>query len=266
MMALGLRDGTQHLRRLVGIRYDASTVISGEDPLSEMISQLPSLEELEVVGFGDDDSTSDPTRFMNMDTYTRPLNLPRLLTLTMLSMPTSPLLDRLIHSSLPLLRNVIITSYGDTPPPFSQVNTFLSTHGHKLLSVVFHTPQSWPIVRFPPPTTLLQFTPKLRALSLESTGLTLVPPLATSDNFSHPLESIWISRPTSGLLDELLRILNYLPKLKDIRARDVRWAKKGMSVEARRAGFQGEMGSWARILKQRGIRMMDADGLLEGTV
>ncbi|EJC98596.1 uncharacterized protein FOMMEDRAFT_113748 [Fomitiporia mediterranea MF3/22] len=258
MASLGLRDGAQNLRVLTGIKYDATTVLSGEDPLTELVAHCTSLEELEVVGVGMDDLDTARSSAELSDRPCPPLHLPRLHTLTILATPTSPLLIRLTHSPLPALQSVVVTPYGDLQRPQSCISEFLIAHGQSIRTLVLHTPKSWPIVRFPPPRTLLHLLPNLRQLSLESSSLVLDSPSPKSSE--HPLSSIWISRPTAGLREELIRVLPYIPRLREVRARDVRWAKRGMSARAREAGFQGEMYAWRHLLAPRGVKMLDADG------
>ncbi|KAH8111905.1 hypothetical protein DFH11DRAFT_1512447 [Phellopilus nigrolimitatus] len=291
MLALGLRDGAQNLRSLSGVKYDASMFgslrngfasFTGEDPLTELVSSCSGLEELEVIGAGMDDvnvilatNLNTPAGEPFIPTFMPPshlpssppvpsLHLPHLHTLTLLATPTSSLLFRLVHSSLPSLRSVVITPYGDFPPPFSLVTDFLAAHGQNVRSIVLHTPKSWPTVRFPPPAALLQLLPNLTALSLESIGPTLDAPYTPLVNCAsatgYPLKSLWVSRPTHELRDELLRLLPYLPHLREVHSRDVRWAKRGISARARSAGFQGEMSAWRYLLAPRGIRMLDVDG------
>ncbi|THH11050.1 hypothetical protein EW145_g897 [Phellinidium pouzarii] len=272
MLALGLRDGAQNLRSLTGVKYDVSVVLSGEDPLTELVSCCSRLEELEVVGLGMDEvdalilanaiagDTPTPRYTYALRPMTAPLCLPFLHSLTLLAMPTSPLLFRLIHSELPALHSVVITPYGESPAPHCLVAEFLSVHGQSIRSLVLHTPKSWPTVRFSPPAALLRLLPNLLALSLESTRLVLDAPLKEGFRTGYPLSSIWVSRPTPGVRDELLRLLPDLPNLREVRVRDVRWAKSGISPRAREAGFQGEMYTWRRLLAPRGVRVLDANG------
>ena len=51
-----------------------------------------------------------------------------------------------------------------------------------------------------------------------------------------------------------------LPRLREVRARNVKWAKRGMSARAHEAGFQGEMRTWRQTLAVRKVRLYDADG------
>ena len=58
-----------------------------------------------------------------------------------------------------------------------------------------------------------------------------------------------------------MRIISSVPNLREVRARDVRWAKRTMSASTREAGFQGEMWAWRRLLTPYKVKMLDADGL-----
>ena len=264
MGSLGLRDGAQNLKCLRGVKYDPSTILSGEDPLTELVACCSGIEELEVVGIGVEDlETLNSFQFGKDDIHatSASLCLPQLHTLTILATPTSPLLMRLTNSSLPSLRTVVITPYGDIPAPQSIIPNFLAAHGQVIRTLVLHTPKSWPIIRYPPPRGLLCLMPKLSALSLENTGFAFDDPREGNGKTPHSLRSIWISRPTSGVREELLQMLPSVPRLKEVRVRDVRWAKPGLSARAREAGFQGEMLAWKRLLAQRNVRLFDADGV-----
>lgn len=276
MNSLGSRDGASNLRSLKGIKYDSCATVPGsrhtsrgeDDSLTDLIAACQGLEELEIIGLGLDDldvmiaanaeHISTLPNLMSLASSHRAVHLPHLHTLTLLSTPSSDLLLRLVHSDLPALRNVVITPYGDIAPPLSLVGLFLSVHGHNIRTLVFHTPKSWPTVVYPPPTALLRTLPRLSALSLEMTPLTLDPPLSFAS--AHPLETLWIPRPSPTLLDGLKRLLPHLPYLKEVRTREVRWAKRGLSARALEAGFQGEMRTWRQALATRKIRLYDADG------
>lgn len=285
-MSLAMRDGAQNLRVLTGIRYDASTIISGEDPLTELVSCCGGLEELEIVGTGPDNintlidaeatSTLSALNSSPPRPPAAPLHLPHLHTLTLLATPKSPLLLRLTHSTLPSLQSVTITPYGDLLPTHTLVTDFLATHGATITQLVLHTPKSWPTVRFPPPASLLSLLPNLTALSLETLSFGFnIPETASEsrpcavtrctekgrDDCGHPLSVVWISRPQPSARAELLRAVARLPHLREVRARDVRWAHRGMSARALEAGFQGEMYAWRRLLAPYGVKMLDSDGL-----
>lgn len=289
MCSLGTREGAHHLRSLKSIKYDyvmtilTPTLWGLKDPMTSLIACLPGLEELEIVGPGLDDlelaiaaTSQNQAEFADM-TFTAShqtmLHLSRLHTLTLLSMPSSDLLLHLIHASLPSLRNVIITPYGSLAPPISHVTRFLKAHGPSIRTLVLHTPPAWPTATYPPPPGLLEMMPNLKALSLE------LPPQPTGNALSygnpstwwttpptpilsHPLRSLWIPRPTPTFRAALIseQLLPPYTCLEEVRVRDVRWARRGMNAQAQEAGVQGEMNVWARMLKTRGVVMVDADG------
>ena len=68
-----------------------------------------------------------------------------------------------------------------------------------------------------------------------------------------------IPRPKSDYLGVLEKLLPKLPRLKFVRARDVKWLRNGMSARAQQAGVQGEMLLWKRKLGRRGIQLLDAE-------
>lgn len=287
MHILGTRDGAHRLRSLKGVKYDSYAAAPQEpsghrprtpitnDPLTELIRNCHSLEELEVVGLGLDDldvmiaedNTMARNELLN-SLSPSPLHLPKLHTLTLLSTPASDLFLRLINAHLPSLRNLIITPYGEIMTPLSLITPFLAVHGSNLRTLVLFTPKSWPTVIYPPPHDLLLLLPNLTALSLEKVRLSLNPPAPprmtpkgeSVPGTGHPLTSLWIALPTVDLREAIAHLLPSLPNLQEVRARESRWAKKGMSARALEAGYQGEMRSWRRTLAQFKVKMLDADG------
>lgn len=258
MASLAGREEVSHIRSLEGIAYVPShrSVITGEEPLVQLLRCCHNLEELEVIGPGLDPSEFefpfDTADVLLPESFT-PLNLSNLHTLTLLSMHSSPLMATLQLSLLPSLRKLTMTPYDDIPYPASLVSHFIATHGATLRSLLLYTPKSWPTKLSPSPYTLLHTSPNLRHLSLENPlpSLTVAP--------THPLQILSIPRPNPEFWRILERLLPQLPSLRAVRARDVRWLRKGMTLRAQEAGVQGEMREWRRRLFRRGIRVLDTD-------
>ncbi|KAJ6541820.1 hypothetical protein B0H19DRAFT_1268769 [Mycena capillaripes] len=255
MEALGQRQGAVYIRALEGISYIPSG--SMEESLVQLLRCCPSLEEIELIGRGLDpaemDFTVQDTALSLPDSFV-PLNLSCLRTLTILSVYSSSLLLSLLHSPLPSLQKLTITPYDDVSTALS--SQFIATHGASLRSLLLFTPKSWPTRLHPSPHTLLCTSPTLRHLSLERplpSQLTL--PVA---NF-HPLEILSVPRPDPDFWFVLERLLPRLPALRAVRARDVRWLRKGMGSSAQAAGVQGELREWRRRLLRKGIRVLDAE-------
>jgi hypothetical protein len=258
--SLAGREGSVYLRCLEGISYipsPDSSVTDSNDPLVQLLSCCVNLEELEIIGPG-----LDPTEFefsapeSTEHSYIKPLNLQHLHTVTLLSMHSSPLMFALLNTPLPALRKLTLTPYDDIPYPASLASQFISTVGHSLRSLLLDTPKSWPTRLHPSPVTLLRTCPNLNHLSLENPLPTLsVHPLLQS----HPLRILSIPRPKSDYWRILEGYLPHLPHLIIIRARDVRWLRRGMTLHAQGAGVQGEMREWQRRLSRRGIKVLDAD-------
>jgi len=230
----------------------------------QLLRYCPNLEQLEVIGRGFDPiefEVSFEFQAAQLPDSFIPLNLSRLHTLTLLSMPSSPILLSLLHSPLPSLRKLTITPYDDTPHLASHVSEFITTHGQSLRSLLLFTPKLWPTRLYPSPHTLLHTSPKLRHLSLETPcpEITLPPAQFPGSVTSHPLEILSIPRPSAEFWKVLERLLPRLPSLRAVRARDVRWLRRGMSSPAQAAGVQGELKEWTRRLAPRGVRVLDAD-------
>lgn len=261
LASLTNRDGNTNLQALGGICYDASfnsTTATADDPFVQLLHECLNLERLEIVGSGMEiDSNVLSGDRLNIPASTVRLNLPRLHSITILSMPSSSLLFALFDASLPRLRALSITPYDDIPFPTSCTSHFLETHGRSLYTLSFFAPKCWPTQLHPSPPSLLHTCPNLRHLSLEYPLPDLALPDLTSTSL--PLQILSIPRPDSRFWRGLERILPHLPSLKAVRLRDVRWIGRGMSVRAHESGVQGEMRDWRRRLGRRGIRVLDGD-------
>lgn len=279
LTALAQSECASQLRYLEGISYLPDTLARDDDDvLVQLIKHCPNLRELEVVGRGldafqdleflevpdDEDSSPDPMQ-------TAPLALRHLHTLTLLSIPSSPLMNALVRTLLPALRTLTLTPYDDLPAPFALLTAFLDAHGPALRSLLLSTPHSWPTRLHPSPATLLAACPNLSHLSLEnplpillipspstlapsSPGSSHVPPQAP-----HPLRMLSLPRPSAHYWPIFEAYLPLLPHLVAVRARDVRWLRRGMNVHSQASGVQGEMREWRRRLLRRGIAVLDAE-------
>jgi hypothetical protein len=257
MTSLAEREGTKHICTLEGLSYVSARFSSPvDDPLVKLLRSCINLEELEVIGQDPDPAELEFT-FQDAeptlpDSFT-PLNIPKLHTVSLLSMHTSSLMMALLYSPLPGLRKITLTPYDDIPFPVSLVSQLITVHGGTLRSLLLFTPKSWPTRLHPSPTTLLDTSPQLRHLSLES------PLPQITHTGTHPLQILSIPRPNAEFWRVCERLLPQLPKLCVLRTRDVRWLRKGMNSRAREAGVQGEMMEWRKRLGRRGIRLLDAD-------
>lgn len=258
LASLTERDGVARIRSLSGLSYVPSHYTRfGREPIVELLRNCISLEELEVTGQG-----LDPDALMDLDdiedivspSTSTLLNLPHLRILTLLStLYNSHLMHSLLDSDLPSLTKLTITPYHDIPFPTSFSSRFISTHGSTLRSLLFFSPKSWPTTLHPSPPDILEASPNLRHLSLE----TPLPYLTLEKD--HPLEILSIPRPNLESWSLVASLLPHLPSLKAVRTRDVRWLRKGMGARAQEAGVQGEMREWRRRLARRGIKFLDAD-------
>ncbi|KAJ7157157.1 hypothetical protein C8R46DRAFT_909630 [Mycena filopes] len=257
MGSLGSRQGAVNVRALEGISYLPCGTPTTEEPLTQLLRCFPGLEELEIIGRGLDpaemDFSSQNMEISLPDSFV-PLDLTCLRTLAILSVYSSPLMLSLMFSPLPSLSKLTITPFDDVPTALS--SQFIAAHGTSLRSLLLFTPKSWPTRLHPSPRTLLCTSPTLRHLSLER-PLPAQLDLPTAD--SHPLEILSVPRPDADFWFVLERLLPRLPALCAVRARDVRWLRKGMGTSAQAAGVQGELREWRRRLLRRGIRVLDAE-------
>ncbi|KAJ7045025.1 hypothetical protein C8F04DRAFT_1343486 [Mycena alexandri] len=256
MESLGQRQGAVNVRALEGISYLPSGSPT-EEPLTQLLRCCPDLEELEIIGRGLDpaemDFSSQHAEISLPDSVV-PLDLPCLRNLSILSIYSSSLILCLILSPLPSLSKLTITPFDDVPTALS--SQFIASHGTSLRSLLLFTPKSWPTRLHPSPQTLLCTSPTLRHLSLERP---LPPQLDLPTENFHPLEILSVPRPDPDFWPVLERLLPRLPALRAVRARDVRWLRKGMGTSAQAAGVQGELREWRRRLLRRGIRVLDAE-------
>jgi hypothetical protein len=265
LTSLTHRNGGSNLRALCGISYDSvshSRVETGEDPFVQLLRVCVNLEQLEIIGAGLDNTDLESPFDVELP-MVAPLHLPHLQSLTLLSMPCSSLMYALLHSPLPCLQTLMLTPYDDVPFPISLSSHFLETHGQHLRALSLVTPNSWPTHFHPSPTTLLHTCPNLRRLSLEYPLPALTIPSKTPLTFpasslpAFPLEILSIRRPSSDFWATLEGLLPFLPSLKIVQTRGVRWLRHGMNSRAQEAGIQGEMKAWERCLARRGIRLLD---------
>lgn len=264
LRALADRAGSVNLKTLEGITYIPFEIFessSTEEALVHLVRCCPNLEVLEVQGQGPDpfdiDDAFDHTPSLALPPTFEPLNLTRLHNLSMLTMHASPLLLSLMASPLPSLAKLTITPYHDIPYPSCMTSEFIATHGQSLRSLLLFTSKSWPTNLHPSPQDLLKTCPNLRHLSLE----TPIPQLGTQQPDTEHTSLEILSLPKLNVTNwELVQpLLEKLPALRVIRARDDKWLRKGMNAKAQEAGVQGEMRDWRRRLARRGIRVLDAD-------
>lgn len=265
LTSLTNRDGSSNLRILGGVCYIAtfsSAISIEEDPLVRLLRTCHQLERLEVVGSDMEPVDAEPSsqEVMEIPPMTLKLDLPRLHTLTLLSMPSSSLMHALLHAGLPRLRTLCLTPYEDVPYPRALTTRFLDVHGNSLSILSFFTPKSWPTRLHPSPRTLFRTCPNLCHLSLETPLPALVPPDAADlGRAVMPLQILSIPRPNHDFWRTLETLLPSLSSLDVIRVRDIRWMRKGLNRHAQEAGVQGEMRVWRQRLARRGIRLLDGD-------
>ncbi|KAI0347648.1 hypothetical protein BDW22DRAFT_1403892 [Trametopsis cervina] len=250
------RDGNERLKSIRGVKL-VSSAVDFDDPFLTLIHCCVNLEELGFTGSGIETLLIDsPTPSVDPGyVQPKPLHLPYLRRLSIVSMHSSPVMFALLHADLPSLSHLTVTPYDDVTIGSSLVPTFIEKHGSKLRSLHLYAPKSWPTMLFPSPTTLLHTCPQLYHISLESPLPTLT---ICSIYPKHPLQIISIPRPIPEFLSVLESLLPKLPNLRIVRARDVRWLRAGMSSHAMEAGVQGELRQWKQRLARRGIKVVDA--------
>ncbi|KAH0838117.1 hypothetical protein J3R83DRAFT_6363 [Lanmaoa asiatica] len=265
LASLTNRDGSSNLRILSGVCYVtafSSTISIEEDPFVRLLRTCHQLERLEIIGSDMEPADTEPNRQEAVGTpaTNMKLDLPRLHTLTLLSMPSSSLMHALLNATLPHLKALYLTPYEDVPYPRALTTRFLDVHGNSLSTLSFFTPKSWPTRFHPSPCTLFYTCPNLRHLSLESPLPALVPPDAADlGKAVLPLQILSIPRPNHDSWRTLEALIPSLPSLEVVRMRDVRWLRTGLSRHAQEAGVQGEMRVWRQRLARRGICLLDSD-------
>jgi hypothetical protein len=257
--SLAHREGAINIRSLIGLSYLPSrTSVADHDPFVQLLRQCPNIEELAIVGQGLD-STDLEFDFSGIDLPSliafklRPLSLPKLRFLSLLSMHSSPLMEALLISPLPALTKLEITPYDDVPYPAALSTEFIATHGRSLKSLLLHTPKSWPTRLHPSSDKLLAYCPNLNHLSCELP----VPNLRVTE--THELKILSIPRPSVDSWRMLENNLPLLPYLSVVRTRDVKWLTKGVTSVAQGTGVQGQMKDWKRRLERNNIQILDAD-------
>lgn len=258
LAALTGRDGAERLRVLTGLALaepsSSDTAKPGDDLVVALLRRTPHLEELGLVGPGldalDGDESEEPAEAPPV-----PLRLPRLHTLSAVSIPNGVVLHALLHAPLPALRALTLTPYEGAPGALT--SSFIGVHGASLVSLSLVAPApSWPTVLHSSPSSLLVTCPCLTSLSLCKPLPALTLP---SPNTPHTLRTLALPRPSPEVLPAILDAVR-LPALRTVRLRDVRWLRAGIAGGAREAGVQGEMRDWRTRLSRRGILLLDAEG------
>ncbi|KAG9314160.1 hypothetical protein JVU11DRAFT_4946 [Chiua virens] len=264
-VCLTSRDGNSNLRILSGVCYvpafSSSTSVE-EDPVVRLLQKCHRLERLEVMGsdMQPADGELDSQDVVEIPGTDVKLDLPRLKTLILLSMPSSSLTHALISAILPRLKVLHLTPYDDIPYPRALTTRFLDVHGESLSTLSLFTPKCWPTRFHPSPRTVLRTCPNVRHLSLETPLPALLPPdPMDTGKVVIPLQILSIPRPNHDFWRTLEALLPSFPSLSVVRMRDTRWLRKGLSSHAQEAGVQGEMRVWRQRLAKRGIYLLDGD-------
>ncbi|KAF5392530.1 hypothetical protein D9757_002317 [Collybiopsis confluens] len=253
-LSLGERDGVNRLTSLRGIFYLPSHGL--REGFVQLLRNAVYLEELEVIGPDIDPLEHDIMSLWYgqppLPVVSGPLHLPKLRELTLMSsLHSSPLMQSLLSTPLPSLRKLTISPYDDVPSSASSL--FIHTHGEMLKSLLLLSRKSWPTRLHTSPTTLLRTCPSLRHLSLE------LPLPALQLHEDHCLEILSVPKPNHESWLLINHLLPYLPSLKAVRIRDVKWLRKGMGLRAMETGVQGEMREWRRRLMRKKILVLDAE-------
>ncbi|KIJ54149.1 hypothetical protein M422DRAFT_25107 [Sphaerobolus stellatus SS14] len=260
LTSLASREGVHFLRVLKGLKWEELPpyYLPREDPLLSLLYACEGLEVLEITGPGlqdEDDDIPQVQLTTPPPTPLPPISLPNLQSLKLLLMPKGPILESLVRSSLPSLRRLLITPYDDVETALT--SSFVSNHSAKLSTLEFHTPKVWPSERHTSPTDILENAPHLRALSL-----TLPLPQLSPPSLVHPLQVLYIPRPSSTYLwkVEAWLYLGLLPYLEEVHMREVTWIRAGVSNRAVHTGVQGDMQEWRKRLTRYKVRVLDNHG------
>ncbi|KAG9092122.1 hypothetical protein FS749_015994, partial [Ceratobasidium sp. UAMH 11750] len=186
------------LRVLKGVRVREEVRFEGvkggmeDDALTGLVRSLSALEELSVQGPGLDLEEGEEQVFEdeepeNSQPAPAEVVLPRLVRLTLLDCPYTPVYRMLSRASLPALEDLTLTTtptvqiappelapgqVAPTPieaPTFTQptpTTTFLSRHGSTLHRLSLVPTQQWPPAPAPAPDDILVQSPELRELTL----------------------------------------------------------------------------------------------------
>ncbi|KZV70735.1 hypothetical protein PENSPDRAFT_743395 [Peniophora sp. CONT] len=254
LVSLGEKEGLERLKSLMGFKVvydneDRGASASALHPAFAILRRCGELEQLEVVNDGgppaEEDfllDLGDPEVFPEVPS----LKLPKLTSLYLQTPSPTPIVAALLRAYLPVLRQLMITPYSDSPCPTTAA--LLAAHGTNLNTLHLQSPKHWGTVVDSQPSTLLITSPHLRQLSLEYP----LPMLALPVGVLHPLQMLTIPGPNARFLHALEVLLPRLPAVRVVRVR--------VSSKALEAGVQGEMRQWRRRLARKNIRFVDADG------
>ena len=241
------------------------------DPLVQLLREYPSLEVLTLYGLGNDDELSGRPLHEEF-----PFQLDKLHTLGLTQVKSGTILNTLIHSDLPSIRRLKLTSYYNHP--HDRTYALQQAHGHKILSLTYIAANEWPVVHSLPPLDTLRIHPNLIHFSfLLSNSLHHLLDMLTwniSRNANLPLRSLTISRwnaagtvsPNPGVTQPYVsaifsRILRDRPaNLVVISIDGFRWVRAGLGLKASATGDSGETLLWSDRFRNVGMQLWDMDG------
>ena len=224
------------------------------DPVLKLLQSLPNLEILSLTGPGNVDT--------EMFDGSAELNLPKLHTLILNSVKSGQVLQSLIMSDLPQLRNLHLTSYagcvGDLTVSFQQSHPDVT-------DLTYLQPCEWPGFRSLPSLETIEMYPNLERLSyLISKDLGHLAEILDSP---HSLRQLRIPKWTTPIQREgagstalLDQIIQNPGRLERIIVDGFRWVRADLGMRALQTGDAGEMRRWSEKLKVVGIDLVDMDG------
>lgn len=259
----------RRLKALEGVQVGYEGGLGEVDPAVRLLRGLPSLEVLSLFGPGDIETAYEP------DESEDPLQLDRLHTLILSGVKTGPVLQTLVVSDLPCLRQLVTTSYANCPDDLTLA--FQSAHADKLEFIAYIHPRGWPGLRALPPSETLELHPNLKHLAyLLPKDLPHLETFFERIPADHPLRSLtvpkWTSNPSerwddqrpgpvgTGATQMMTTLLNsHPPHLTEIIIDGFRWVRADIGMRALQTGDSGEMRRWAEKFKVVGVEVLDMD-------
>ncbi|KAF8324102.1 hypothetical protein DL93DRAFT_97528 [Clavulina sp. PMI_390] len=301
----GELHGSSKLRSIKGLlppedslSIPASWSLLARDSLVGLVRGCSrTLESLEIIGTGASQDEDEIAALIIQHSLSFPsLTLPKLHTLSLVGMPSSPLFYALTSSSLPSLARLTLTIYPSRHSREKQSPSaaFLAAHSGTITSLILPTPPDWPPPDYVGSSTslptqgspmylshsILHLLPRLTRLNLSFP----LPPLLLIPKPDSELTTLIFPRPIAALLPFVLDMLQgdasknvgasrfgsrpivrpgELPGLRKIVWTKAKWLRSDVGASsrfARTAGDQGEMLRWKRTLARFGVQLIDADG------
>jgi hypothetical protein len=251
LQALGDSDAAFYLKRLTGVHIPCHQNVSfpHTEAFTNLLRACVNLKHLELVGTGLDleEDLPDPDAIYSP----HPISLPNLVSMSIVHVPFSPILQALVRAEMPSFRSLTISVYSQVET--SDATKFLCAHAGKVVNLTLIPAQTWPSSLTLVRPDILNLCPNLRSLYLPTMPQKLEKPETPSQ-----VVILSVPRPTLEFLSSVIDPM--MPHLRQVQVRELKYVSIRAGHAAANAGNNRIMLEWRRRLGLRGAVVLDAVG------